>query len=179
MIMLSHPFSRAFRTGITSLICLLAISLSAYAKGPKGGQHGNGKESKGKNDKKTDHDSKGRQLYESHPRSGFVLTFGIGYAGEGYYYGPPNSSYYYERPDVRYYASREDAPREYFRNDGYQQNTENSAVQRELARHGFYHGSIDGQIGPQSRRAIANYQRDRGLRQTGVIDPDLLHSLGL
>jgi hypothetical protein len=162
-----------------TLICLLALPLSAYAKGPKGYQYGNKKENHDKNYKQDDRDSHARQSYASHPRSGFVLTFGTGYAGQGYYYGPPASNYYYERSDVRYYASREAAPREYFRNNGYQGHAMYSGVQRELARRGYYHGYIDGQIGPQSRRAIGSYQRDRGLRPTGVIDSSLLHSLGL
>jgi len=173
----SHSLSRFLNTGTMTLVCLLAQPLSAYAKGPKGARHG--KESKGKNYKQNDHDSHDRKAYASHPRSGFVLTFGSGYAGQGYYYGPPNSRYYYERSDVRYYSSREAAPREYFRNDAYQGHAVSSAVQRELARNGYYHGYVDGQIGPQSRRAIASYQRDRGLRPTGAIDSGLLHSLGL
>jgi len=35
-------------------------------------------------------------------------------------------------------------------------------LQRRLARAGYYHGSIDGVLGPQTRRAIRAYERDRG-----------------
>jgi hypothetical protein len=35
-------------------------------------------------------------------------------------------------------------------------------VQRRLARAGYYHGRIDGIMGPQTRRAIRAYERDRG-----------------
>ena len=52
-------------------------------------------------------------------------------------------------------------------------------VQRRLAAQGYYDGGIDGDIGPGSRRAIANYQDDHGLRATGRIDDNLLVSLGL
>jgi hypothetical protein len=124
------------------------------------------------------HDDDGaRRSYRSHPSSGFVLSFGTGYAGRGYYYGPPRSPYYYERPEVRYYATREAARREYYsRGDN---NSSGASVQQALRRRGYYHGPVDGQIGPQSRRAIARYQQERGLRVTGGISPSLLHSLGL
>ena len=54
-----------------------------------------------------------------------------------------------------------------------------SAVQSRLARAGYYRGPIDGDIGPGSRRAIASYQADQGLRVTGRIDNQLLASLGI
>ena len=53
------------------------------------------------------------------------------------------------------------------------------AVQRALARRGYYNGPIDGDIGPGSRSAIARYQRDRGLAVTGSITSSLLRSLGI
>ena len=53
------------------------------------------------------------------------------------------------------------------------------AVQRRLAHLGYYHGAIDGEIGPHSRRAIRRYQADHGLPVTGDIDRPLIHSLKL
>lgn len=164
-------------------LSLMTFSPIAEAKGPKhsnssdkghgnGHDNGNGHENGGNHG--DDHD---RQYYTSRPRSTFVLALGTGYAGRGYYYGPANSSYYYERSEVRYYATREAAPREYWGrggNDGY-----GSQVQRALAQRGYYHGYVDGAIGPQSSRAIARYQADQGLRQTGSINSSLLRSLGL
>ncbi len=50
-------------------------------------------------------------------------------------------------------------------------------VQRALRRSGYYYGDIDGDIGPESRAAIREYQRDRGLSPTGRIDSSLLRSL--
>jgi Putative peptidoglycan binding domain len=35
-------------------------------------------------------------------------------------------------------------------------------LQRRLARAGFYHGAIDGIMGPATRRAIRAYERDHG-----------------
>ena len=164
--------SRSLGTVALLAFSLMAFQQTAEAKGPKHYQsrHNDHNDGHGHDN---DHD---RVYYSSRPRSTFVLSFGTGYAGRGYYYGPPNSPYYYERSDVSYYATREAAPREYYSNHSYGYG---SQVQRALARRGYYHGSIDGAIGPQSSRAIARYQRDHGLRQTGTINTSLLRSLDL
>jgi His-Xaa-Ser repeat protein HxsA len=52
-------------------------------------------------------------------------------------------------------------------------------VQRALARRGFYHGAIDGDVGPGTRGAIREYQYRNRLEVTGRIDRSLLRSLGL
>ncbi len=52
-------------------------------------------------------------------------------------------------------------------------------VQSTLSQQGYYYGPIDGDIGPMSRQAIANYQQDHGLPVSGTIDEPLLGSLGL
>ncbi len=52
-------------------------------------------------------------------------------------------------------------------------------VQRRLARAGYYHGSIDGILGSQTRRAIRAYERDHNMPAYGVIDRPLLTTLGL
>ena len=54
-----------------------------------------------------------------------------------------------------------------------------TAVQTELARRGYYHGSIDGVIGSGSREAIRSFQRAEGLPMTGLVDPALLKALKL
>ena len=122
--------------------------------------------------------------YYSYPRSSFVVSLGTGYAGRGYYYGPPGVPYYYEAPGVQYYATRSVVPHEYW-GGGYGSSYGSSyggsdaAVQSELARRGYYHGPIDGDIGPMSSRAIARYQMDHGLPVTGSITSSLMRSLGL
>jgi len=171
--------ARFLKSAALALICLIALPQAAEAKGPKEYKHSKGKSSQKHNSRDNGHDDRDRQVYISRPRSTFILTLGNGYAGRGYYYGPSNSSYYYERSDVRYYATREAAPREYYGNDGYGRNSTDASVQRELSRRGYYNGSIDGAIGAQSRRSIARYQRDNGLRATGNINSSLLRSLGL
>jgi putative peptidoglycan binding protein len=54
-----------------------------------------------------------------------------------------------------------------------------AAVQQRLGRLGYYHGSVDGVIGPQTRSAIAAFQSRNGMAVDGAIDRPLLNSLGL
>jgi hypothetical protein len=44
----------------------------------------------------------------------FVLSYGNGWSGPGYYYGPPGLSYYRHTPGVYYYRSREVVPSNYW-----------------------------------------------------------------
>ena len=44
---------------------------------------------------------------------------------------------------------------------------------------GYYHGEVDGTLGPITREALANYQRDHSLYTTEAIDEPTLASLGL
>jgi hypothetical protein len=124
-----------------------------------------------------------RRIYHSHPRSSFVLSFGTGYAGQGYYWGPPGASYYYERPGVMYYRNRYSVPRYYSSRGGYDGghygNRADVAVQRALYRLGYYRGPIDGDIGPGTRRAIARFEADRGLPVRGYVNRTLLDALGI
>jgi putative peptidoglycan binding protein len=53
------------------------------------------------------------------------------------------------------------------------------AVQMQLARLGYYNGSIDGIFGPSTRDAVAKYQIANQLNVTGSLSPDTLQSLGL
>jgi localization factor PodJL len=53
------------------------------------------------------------------------------------------------------------------------------SVQSELARRGYYSGSVDGVIGPSSRQAIRAFQAAQGLPVTGIIDAKLLKALGI
>jgi len=52
-------------------------------------------------------------------------------------------------------------------------------VQSALQQQGYYHSEVDGLLGPQTRAAIADYQRDRGLYITSAIDQPTLESLGM
>ena len=100
--------------------------------------------------------------------SGFLSGLGNQIAGQGRRVVNPDSNRRYEQQRNRY------DDRQYARNDSME-----ASVQLALARNGYYRGPIDGNIGPMSRRAIANYQADHGLRVTGYPDGNLLNALGL
>jgi hypothetical protein len=105
-------------------------------------------------------------------RSNFYFGVGLGYPYYGYgypYYGSYPYGYgYYSRPRAVIYADT-----------GYTDDATVAAVQRRLARGGYYHGSIDGVIGNGTRSAIRAYERNNGLRVDGRIDRQLLATLGL
>ena len=50
-------------------------------------------------------------------------------------------------------------------------------VQGALAQRGYYDGQIDGVLGPGTRSAIREFQRDNGLPVTGRIDSQLVQAL--
>jgi putative peptidoglycan binding protein len=117
------------------------------------------------------------------PRVGFGFGFGAypcyygGYPYGGYPYCSAPYPYYYD--SYSYYAP----PREYVYVPAHvyaplQHGHSLAAdVQRVLAREGYYRGPIDGDIGPASRAAIREYQREHGLRVTGGINDSLVRSL--
>lgn len=57
--------------------------------------------------------------------------------------------------------------------------SENKQIQKRLKELGYYKGNIDGIIGPQSLRAIKNFQRDYGLVVDGIVGKNTLKALGL
>jgi Putative peptidoglycan binding domain len=107
-------------------------------------------------------------------RSNIYFGFGLGYPyGYGYGYGYPYYDGYpygygYYTPRVQVYGT-----------SGINDDATVAAVQRRLARGGYYHGSIDGVIGPGTRTAIRAFERNNGLPVDGVIDPQLLRTMGL
>jgi len=52
-------------------------------------------------------------------------------------------------------------------------------VQSALQQQGYYHGEVDGLLGPLTRAAVADYQRANGLVETAAIDQPTLESLGM
>jgi His-Xaa-Ser repeat protein HxsA len=50
-------------------------------------------------------------------------------------------------------------------------------VQIALLAHGVFSGSIDGDVGPATRKALRTYQSKFGLKPTGTITPETLDSL--
>ncbi len=92
------------------------------------------------------------------------------------YYGYP---YGY---DPGYYDSGAYQGEEYYGQNSYGEEYSDSTVaaaQERLAREGYYRGQIDGVNGPETRRAVARYQGNHGLRVTGALTTDTLEALGL
>ena len=54
-----------------------------------------------------------------------------------------------------------------------------ASVQVALQQRGYYQYAIDGRMGPQTRSAIARYQRDNRMSITSEVDPATLGSLGI
>jgi Putative peptidoglycan binding domain len=52
-------------------------------------------------------------------------------------------------------------------------------VQAALQEQGYYQGEVDGLLGPLTRDALSDYQRDNGLYTTAAIDEPTLESLGM
>lgn len=105
------------------------------------------------------------------PHTTFIL-FGGGYYywwGNYWYpaygYDPYYSNYLYDEP---IYGYNQLPPGQVIEN-----------VQIALRDQGYYRGAIDGLIGPETRSAVADYQRDQGLVVTAAIDEPTLATLGL
>ena len=99
-----------------------------------------------------------------------VFVFGAPYYWNAGYWFPawgyyPNAYYAWDGP---IYAYNSLPPDQVIAN-----------VQSSLQQQGYYQGEVDGLIGPQTRGALANYQRDHGLYETAAIDHPTLQSLGM
>jgi Putative peptidoglycan binding domain len=107
--------------------------------------------------------------HDYHHHRGYFGFSPYWYPSGGYYsYGYPNYSYdYYDY---------------YYPENGYYSGQSESAsirvlVQDALARRGYYPGQVDGVIGPETRSAIREFQRDNGLPVTGRINSHLIQAL--
>lgn len=99
------------------------------------------------------------------------VSFGFGYP---YSYGYYPYDYYGTQPySYGYYGHNRPAYNTYANGSIVIQ------VQSGLARAGYYHGAIDGAMGPRTHYAIQAYQRDHGLRVDGTISGQLLRNMGL
>ncbi len=100
-----------------------------------------------------------------------VFVFGAPYfLNAGYWYPAwgyaPNAYYAWDGP---IYASNNNLPPDQVI----------ANVQASLQQQGYYQGEVDGLLGPQTRGAVAAYQRDHGLYETSAIDQPTLQSLGI
>lgn len=95
-----------------------------------------------------------------------------------------SGGYYYWDNGYYYPAWGYDSANEYYPYDGpiYSYNDmpldqEVANVQTALQQQGYYHGDIDGLIGPQTRAALAQYQQANGLETTSAIDQPTVEAL--
>ena len=101
-----------------------------------------------------------------------IVLFGGGYYYwdnnywyPAYGYDPYYSTYSYDEP---IYGYNDLPPGQVIAN-----------VQSALQEQGYYHDAVDGLIGPNTRAALSNFQRDQGLPITAAIDGPTLQALGL
>lgn len=105
-----------------------------------------------------------------HHHNRIVFVFGAPYFWNAGYWYPawgynPNAYYAWDGP---IYAYNNLPPDQVIAN-----------VQSALQQQGYYQGDVDGLVGPLTRSAIADYQRDHGLYVTSAIDQPTLQSLGM
>jgi hypothetical protein len=108
--------------------------------------------------------------WRGHYGNNITFVFGAPYYWNAGYWFPawgyaPNAYYAWDGP---IYAYNRLPPDQVIAN-----------AQAALQQQGYYHGEVDGLIGPLTRGAIADYQRDHGLYTTSTIDQPTLQALGL
>ena len=108
--------------------------------------------------------------WRGHYRNNITFVFGAPYYRNAGYWFPawgynPNAYYAWDGP---IYAYNRLPPDQVIAN-----------VQSALQQQGYYRGEVDGLIGPLTRGAIADYQRDHGLYTTSTVDQPTLRSLGM
>ena len=111
-----------------------------------------------------------RNWWHGHYGNNITFVFGSPYYWNSGYWFPawgytPNAYYAWDGP---IYAHNRLPPDQVIAN-----------VQAALQQQGYYRGEVDGLIGPLTRGAIADYQRDHGLYTTSTIDQPTLQSLGM
>ncbi len=145
-----------FLSGLAAVFCIASTALAH--EGWHGGRGGEGWHDRGRI-------SIGFGFYPGY-YGGYPCDYGYGY-GPGYYY-----PYYAPYPTV-YRGYEVEPPMR-----GSERSVD-ASVEESLAHQGYYHGSVDGVIGPQAREAIRAYQRQHGLTVTGTVNTALLRSLDL
>ena len=105
-------------------------------------------------------------------RDRFIFFGGFGFPYYGYPYGYYPYDYYgygyypygygYSSPYGYNYDYSSEPAYGYDYRDRYREGSSVVALQRQMARAGYYHGAIDGIMGPETRRAIRAYERSLG-----------------
>ena len=109
-----------------------------------------------------------------HFRHGGNFFFGDPFGYDYPYYGYDYPYYGYDYP---YYGYYDDNAGAYAEGPSSTSQEIIIAVQKELTQLGYYHGQVDGLIGPQTERAIRWFQSVDKLPVTGQIDDPTLKAL--
>jgi len=112
-----------------------------------------------------------RNWYHSHYQRVELIGGGYYYYNNGYWFpawGYDQSAQYYPYDAPIYVGSRAEPPDRVI-----------ADVQAVLQEEGYYTGEVDGLLGPLTRQALVDYQKDNGLYATAVIDEPTLESLNL
>ncbi|MBV8587078.1 MAG: peptidoglycan-binding protein [Verrucomicrobia bacterium] len=126
-------------------------------------------------DRRFDHDRDFDHRFGDHDRFRHDrFFFGFDFAAFGYPWWYPDYYYWYpsDYPDSYYTYYGPSYDPQYWTNLAF-------SVQTTLTQLGYYHGTIDGTIGADSREAIRAFQAKQKLPVTGTIDPTLLNALGI
>lgn len=112
-----------------------------------------------------------RGWWHSHHNHIILIGGGWYFWNAGYWYpawGYDNSAAYYPYDGPIYVGS---SPRPF--------DQVVADVQSVLQEAGYYHGEVDGLVGPLTQEALAAYQSAQGLEPTAAIDQPTLESLGI
>jgi len=129
-----------------------------------------------------DHD---HDHFHNHNEVIFIGSFGFpwwwGWGPWWGWYGPPYGYGYYGYGYGYPYGYGYGSPYGYGDPYGYGQYGQAShsrvaELQRRLAHAGYYHGSIDGVLGPRTRQAIRAYARNQGYASSGQFLPVTRHT---
>ena len=120
--------------------------------------------------KRCRHERHDRNWWHRHCRTIVFVNTGYYYLDTGYWYPAYGYSSTYDSydNDGPIYTYGELLPDQVIAN-----------VQAALREAGYYVGPITGSLGPATRAALSNFQRDYGLIITGAIDEPTVQSLGL
>lgn len=110
----------------------------------------------------------GYPYYGYYPYRYYPYGYGYSYSPYGYGYGYSPYSYGYSSSRTVYRGQTADRGGSVV-----------VQVQERLARAGYYHGRVDGVMGSQTRSAIRAYQRAHAMRVDGMINDQLLGTMGL
>lgn len=120
--------------------------------------------------KRCRHERHDRNWWHRHCRTIVFVNTGYYYLDANYWYPAYgySSAYDYYDNDGPIYTYGELLPDQVIAN-----------VQAALREAGYYVGPITGSLGPATRAALSNFQRDYGLIITGAIDEPTVQTLGL